>query len=86
MERPWEAFDDEELTATQKLVYYCLCHFQGKHEDCFPSYRTIADKCKIHVSTVKRCIDVLIKRRYIEKISQKRPDGGSTSNRYRCLK
>ena len=86
MHQSWVVFNDNDLTSTQKLVYYCLCRFQGEHDDCFPSHRTIAQQCKIHKSTVKRCIDVLIKRHYIEKIPQKRPDGGNTSNKYRCLK
>ena len=86
MHQSWTVFDDDDLTSTQKLVYYCLCKFQGEHVDCFPSHRTIAKQCKIHVSTVKRAIDVLIKRRYIERKAQKRPDGGNTSNRYKCLK
>ena len=86
MHQSWTVFNDDELTSTQKLVYYCLCRFQGEHVDCFPSHQTIAKQCKIHVSTVKRAIDVLIRRRYIEKILQKRPDGGNTSNKYRCLK
>ena len=86
MHQPWVIFDDDDITSTQKLVYYCLCKFQGEHADCFPSHRTIAKQCKIHVSTVKRAIDALIKQRYIEKRQQKRPDGGTSSNRYRCLK
>ena len=86
MHQSWTVFNDDDLNSTQKLVYYCLYRFQGEHVDCFPSHRTIAKQCKISVSTVKRAIDVLIKRRYIEKILQKRPDGGNTSNRYRCLK
>ena len=86
MSQSWVVFDDDDITSTQKLVYYCLCKFQGEHADCFPSHRTIAKQCKIHVSTVKRAIDALIKQRYIEKKQQKRPDGGTSSNRYRCLK
>ncbi len=86
MSQSWAIFDDDDITSTQKLVYYCLCNFQGEHVDCFPSHRTIAKQCRIHVSTVKRAIDVLIKRRYLEKVQQKRPDGGNTTCRYRCLK
>ncbi len=86
MPKPWIALDDDRLTSTQKLVYCTLCRFQGENEDCFPSRKTVAGVCRIHPATVKRCIDVLIKHRYIEKIPQTRPDGGSTSNRYRCLK
>ena len=86
MSNSWIVFQDDELTSTQKLVYYCLCRFQGKNEDCFPSHRTIAKQCKISLSTVKRAISALEKQGYIERVPQKRPDGGNTSNRYRCLK
>ena len=86
MSQSWVVFSDDDLTSSQKLIYHCLCRFQGKHEDCFPSHKTIAKQCKISVSTVKRAIRVLLKRRYIEKIPQKRPDGGYTTNRYKCLK
>ena len=86
MHQSWVVFSDDDLTSTQKLVYYCLCRFQGEHEDCFPSHKTIAKQCKISETTVKRALRVLLKMRYIEKIHQKRPDGGYTTNRYKCLK
>ena len=86
MPQSWIVLSDDDLTSTQKLVYYCLCRFQGDHEDCFPSHKTIAKECKLGRNTVKRAIEVLIKWRYIEKIPQKRPDDGKSSNRYKCLK
>ena len=86
MPRTWTALEDKDLTPMQKLVYACLCKFQGKNEDCFPSHRTIARYCGADVSTVKRAIRVLVAKKYIEKRLQKRPDGGWTSNRYRCIK
>ena len=86
MPHPWIAYDDEELNATETLIYQVLCRYQGKHIDCFPSHKTIAKQSKRSVSTVKRALLALERRGYISKIPQKRPDGGKSSNRYQCLK
>lgn len=86
MHQSWTVFNDDELTSTQKLVYYCLCRFQGEHVDCFPSHKTIAKQCKRAVSSVKLALSSLERKGYISKIPQKRPDGGNSTNRYTCLK
>jgi DNA-binding MarR family transcriptional regulator len=86
MSQSWVVFGDDDLTSTQKLVYYCLCRFQGEHEDCFPSHKTIAKQCKIAVSSVKLALASLERKGYISKTPQKRPDGGNSTNRYKCLK
>ena len=86
MTHSWIAFEDEELTATETLVYNVLCRYQGKNEDCFPSHKTIAKQCKRAVSSVKLAISSLERKGYISKAPQKRPDGGNSTNRYTCLK
>ena len=86
MSQSWVVFSDDDLTSTQKLVYYCLCRFQGAHEDCFPSHKTIAKQCKRAVSSVKLALASLERKGYISKTPQKRPDGGNSTNRYKCLK
>lgn len=86
MSHPWTAFDDYELTIAETLVYHVLCRFQGKNIDCFPTHKTIAKQCKISVSTVKNALSGLEKKGYISKTPQRRPDGGKTANRYKCLK
>ena len=86
MPKPWIVFDDEELTPTQKLVYSCLCKYQGGNESCFPSRKTIALNCGISTSTVQRAVNVLVKKGYIVKTNRRRPDGGKTSNDYKCMK
>ena len=67
MPKPWIVFDDEGLTPTQKLVYSCLCKYQGGNESCFPSRKTIALCCGISTSTVQRAVNVLEKKGYIVK-------------------
>ena len=52
----------------------------------FSYHLTLAKQCKISLSTVKRTVNVLVKKGYIERVPQKRPDGGTASNRYRGLK
>ena len=86
MHQSWAALDDCELNATETLVYHVLCRFQGEHVDCFPSHKTIAKQCKRAVSSVKLALSSLERKGYISKISQKRPDGGKSTNRYTCLK
>ena len=86
MPQSWIALDDYELSATEALVYHVLCRFQGEHVDCFPSHKTIAKQSKRAVSTIKQALASLERKGYIAKIPQKRPDGGTSSNRYKCLK
>ena len=86
MTKSWKALEDENLTSTQKLVYTCLCKYQGNNDFCFPSHKTIAKKCGIGVTTVKRSIIALIQHGYIGKEHRFRPNGGQTSNIYICLK
>ena len=86
MRQSWTALDDDELNATEKLVYHILCRFQGDHEDCFPTHKTIAKRCSRGVSTVKRALATLERKGYISKTHQRRPDGSTSSNRYQCLK
>jgi len=57
---------------------------QGKHENCFPSHRTIALDNKCSVSTVKRAIGELEKKGYVVKENRGRRNGSKTSNVYIC--
>ena len=86
MHQSWAALDDCELNTTETLVYHVLCRFQGEHVDCFPSHKTIARQCKRAVSSVKLALTSLERKGYISKTPQKRPDGGKSTNRYKCLK
>ena len=86
MPNPWTIYNDDELLPSEKLVYLCLCRHQGKNEGSYPSHKTIASECSISVSTVKRAICKLKKRRYLEVTNRRRKDGGKTSNLYKCEK
>ena len=82
----WTALDDPELKTTEKLIYQILCRFQGDHIDCYPSHKTISEQCNKSITAVKRALSGLERKGYIQKTRQKRPDGGTSSNRYICLK
>lgn len=86
MPSPWTVYNDEDLTPSEKLVYLCLCKHQGKNESCFPSHKPISIECSVSVSTVKRAIGKLKKRRYLEVTNRRRKDGGKSSNLYKCVK
>ena len=86
MHQPWIVFDDCDLTSTQKLIYHGLCKHQGKNESCFPSHNTIAAECSVSISTVKRALSVLERKEYIDVKPRIRPDGGKSSNLYKCSK
>ena len=74
----------DEVSAKAVSVYRYLLDRQGKHENCFPAHKTIARDNKCSVSTVKRAIDELVKKGYVEKRNRRRPNGSKTSNLYVC--
>ena len=65
-------------------IYRYLHDRQGKHENCFPSHRTIALDNKCSVSTVKREIDELVRKGYVVKENRRRRNGSKTINVYIC--
>ena len=91
-----EAFDDETLTLAviknAKRGRYLevpggpLLDWEDSEmvETVFARLRQIAKDNKCSVSTVKRAINELVKKGYIEKINRRRPNGSKTSNRYMC--
>ena len=86
MPNPWTIYNDDDLLPSEKLVYLCLCKHQGKNENCYPSHKTIAAECSISVSTVKRAIQKLKKRRYLEVTNRRMKDGGKSYILYMCVK
>ena len=74
----------DDVSFRAQCIYRYLRYRQGKNEYCYQSHKTIARDNKCSVSTVKRAIDELVKKGYIEKINQRRPNGSKTSNRYIC--
>ena len=82
--REFEMIYRDEVSSKAVMIYRYLCDRQGKHENCYPSHRTIARDTKCSVSTVKRAIDELVKKGYVEKENRRRRNGSKTSNIYRC--
>ena len=82
--REFEMIYRDEVSSKAVTIYRYLRDRQGKHENCFPSHRTIALDNKCSVSTVKRAIDELVKKGYVEKENRRCRNGSKTSNIYRC--
>ena len=82
--REFEMIYRDEVSSKAVTIYRYLYDRQGKHENCFPSHRTIALDNKCSVSTVKRAIEELVKKGYVVKENRRRKNGGKTSNVYRC--
>ena len=82
--RKFEMIYRDEVSSKAVTIYRYLHDRQGKHENCFPSHRTIALDNKCSVSTVKRAIDELVKKGYVVKENRRRKNGGKTSNVYIC--
>ena len=73
-----ERFDKNDL-----LCYMALCRFaNNKSGECFPSYKTIAEKMRVGVSTAMKAIKSLADKGVIEITSRKNEAGGDTSNLY----
>ena len=82
--REFEMIYRDEVSSKAVTIYRYLHDRQGKHENCFPSHRTIALDNKCSVSTVKRAIDELVKKGYVVKENRRRRNGSKTSNVYWC--
>ena len=79
-------YKDTEISNKAVLVYLYLCDRANKiNQSCFPSMKTIAKDLNLSLSTVKRAIQELLKREYIQKENRFRKNGGKTSNKYFIL-
>lgn len=74
----------DEMSAKAIAIYRYLLDRQGKHENCYPSHKTIASHMNCSPSTVKRAINELVRRGYVEKTNRRRANGSKTSNSYIC--
>lgn len=82
--KTFEMIYRDEVSTKAILIYRYLYDRQGKHENCFPSHKTIAKDNKCSVSTVKRAIAELMRKGYLTKDERWRENGGRTSNLYVC--
>lgn len=73
-----ERFDKNDL-----LCYMVLCRFANNETgECYPSYKTIAEKMRVGVSTAIKAIKSLESKGAIKIYSRKNENGGDTSNLY----
>ena len=79
-----EAIYADDLSAKAVAIYRYLLDRQGKHENCYPSHKTIATQMNCSPSTVKRAINELVRNGYVEKMNRRRSNGSKTSNSYIC--
>ena len=76
-----EMFDKNDL-----LCYMVLCRFANNEtSDCFPSYKTIAEKMRVSVKTAINAIKSLESKGIIHIENRKDSKGGDTSNLYTIL-
>ena len=80
--REFEMIYRDEVSSKAVMIYRYLHDRQGKHENCFPSHRTIAMDTKCSVSTVKRAIDELVRKGYVVK---EIADAGTGARRVMCM-
>ena len=75
----------QALTPKFKLVLMALADSADDQGVCWPSVSTLAKKCTVSTRTVQRSLRGLIDRGLLIAETRQRPDGSSTSNRYRLL-
>jgi predicted transcriptional regulator len=67
------------LSKIALLVFFCLLHFKGKADVCYPSQKMIADKCDVCLTYVKLAVTELIGKNLITTENQKRENNGNTT-------
>ena len=79
-----ELIDDiEKFDKNDLLCYMVLCRYANNSTgECYPSYKTIAEKMRVGVSTAMKAIKSLEGKGVIEISSRKNETGGDTSNLY----
>lgn len=82
--KEYERIFHDDVSFKAQSIYRYLRYRQGQNQDCYPTHKAIAQDNKCSVSTVKRAINELVRKGYIEKINQRRSNGSKTANRYIC--
>ncbi len=82
--KPYEVILRDDVSFRAQSIYRYLRYRQGKNESCYQSHKTMAAENNCSISTVKRAINELVAKGYIEKINRRRPNGSKTSNLYIC--
>ena len=82
---PARAVEDRRLGPAAFRVLASLGTFSDRDGWCWPSLTTLATQLSTRRQVVQRHVQELAKLGYIEIQRQRRPDGGSTANRYRLM-
>ena len=82
--REFEMIFRDDVSFRAQSIYRYLRYRQGKQGSAWPSHKKIASDTKCSVSTVKRAINELVEKGYIEKKHRRRSNGSKTSNSYIC--
>ena len=75
-------YADTDLPHRARAVYMYLRDRSGTAGNCWPGINTIAADLHLSRSTVKRALNELTAKGYLQKESRFRPNGSSTSNLY----
>lgn len=73
---------DSDISANSVRLYGVLRRYADQNGQCFPSRRTLAQRCKVSESTLDRCIKELINIRAISVQHRESADGDFASNMY----
>ncbi len=84
--REFEMIFHDDVSFRAQSIYRYLRYCQGKNESYYQPHKDIARENKCSISTVKRAIDELVRKGYVEIINRRRSNGSMTSNRYICKK
>jgi DNA-binding MarR family transcriptional regulator len=82
---PNNIFDVENLTPQELLVYIYLCRCGNHGGQAFPSYQTIANKCKISRSTALRAVKSLYDKHLLSKRKRPKSNRDNDTNIYYVL-
>lgn len=74
------------LKGNEKSVLLCLADFANDDGFCFPSWKTILNKCNISKSTLSISLKSLENKKLIMRFSRKRENGSASSNGYQVIK
>jgi hypothetical protein len=79
-------FEDETLKSNGKLLMLAIADNasdqQGEAGTCFPSIKTLMNKCGLSNRAVINNLDKLIEKGYLKKAYRSRKKGGRSSNKY----
>lgn len=74
------------LKGNEKSVLLCLADFANDDGFCFPSWKTILNKCNISRGSLSYVLKSLERKNLIMRFSRKRENGSLSANGYQVIK